>query len=417
MSKEEKCSFADDEHTQSRSLGEQGASSLKGEWKEYKLRQVCTLINGRAYSKSELLDEGKYPVLRVGNFFTNNHWYYSDMELAPDKYCDDGDLLYAWSASFGPRIWAGGKVIFHYHIWKVLPNAQLIDKKFLFFWFLWDADHIRADQGTGTTMMHVAKGSMEDRDILLPSLSEQERIGATLDEAFEAIDLARANAERNSQTSSEVFEAYRDSLFLSNDSSPSNLLNEFAVFRNGVNFTKGSRGKTLSIVGVRDFQDKFIIPTENLELVTIDGEVNEDDLLHPNDLLTVRSNGNVELIGRTMVADSCPVDTLHSGFTIRTRLLRGDVSAKYLCHFMRSRRTRRQMIEGGTGINIKSLNQGTLGSLSVPLPAFESQVVIAARLDEFSLETQRLKQTYKHKLRTLEGLKQSLLHQAFSGNL
>lgn len=69
------------------------AISLKEQWKQYKLGQVCTLINGRAYSKPELLDDGKYPVLRVGNFFTNNHWYYSDMELDNDKYCVDGDLL------------------------------------------------------------------------------------------------------------------------------------------------------------------------------------------------------------------------------------------------------------------------------------------------------------------------------------
>ena len=63
------------------------------------------------YKAEELLDEGKYRVLRVGNFFTNDSWYYSDLELDNDKYCDEGDLLFAWSASFGPRIWHGEKVI------------------------------------------------------------------------------------------------------------------------------------------------------------------------------------------------------------------------------------------------------------------------------------------------------------------
>jgi type I restriction enzyme S subunit len=133
---------------------------MKAGWKRSKVRDVCVLLNGRAYSRPELLTKGKYPVLRVGNFFTNNHWYYSDMELGDDKYCDNGDLLYAWSASFGPRIWTGGKVIFHYHIWKVQPDRELIDKNFLFMWFLWDAERIKADQGTGTTMIHVAKGSI-----------------------------------------------------------------------------------------------------------------------------------------------------------------------------------------------------------------------------------------------------------------
>lgn len=50
-------------------------------WGFRPLNEVCTLVNGRAYIKDELLADGKYPVLRVGNFYTNNHWYYSDLEL------------------------------------------------------------------------------------------------------------------------------------------------------------------------------------------------------------------------------------------------------------------------------------------------------------------------------------------------
>ena len=96
------------------------------------LEQVCRFINGRAYKQPELLSEGKYPVLRVGNFFTNSNWYYSNLELEEDKYCDYGDLLYAWSASFGPRIWDGEKSIYHYHIWKILPKENIILKKFLY---------------------------------------------------------------------------------------------------------------------------------------------------------------------------------------------------------------------------------------------------------------------------------------------
>ena len=73
-------------------------------WRKVALEVNATLLNGRAYKQDELLDSGKYPVLRVGNFFSNRGWYYSDLELDDDKYCDNGDLLYAWSASFGPQI-------------------------------------------------------------------------------------------------------------------------------------------------------------------------------------------------------------------------------------------------------------------------------------------------------------------------
>jgi len=78
-------------------------------WQQVKLGDVCTILNGRAYKQEELLDNGKYPVLRVGNFFSRDKWYYSNLELEENKYCDNGDLLFAWSASFGPKIWDGEK--------------------------------------------------------------------------------------------------------------------------------------------------------------------------------------------------------------------------------------------------------------------------------------------------------------------
>ena len=156
-------------------------------WKKVNLKDVCTLRNGRAYNKTELLKSGKYPVLRVGNFFTSNRWYFSDLELDDNKYCDYGDLLYAWSASFGPKIWEGKKVIYHYHIWRVDIDESLVDKKFLFYWFEYDKEKIKATSGTGTTMIHVSKGSMEKRELLLPSLSEQKLIVDKLDSAFKKI--------------------------------------------------------------------------------------------------------------------------------------------------------------------------------------------------------------------------------------
>ena len=50
-----------------------------GEWVETKLGNLATFINGRAYKQEELLESGNYRVLRVGNFFTNNIGYYSDL--------------------------------------------------------------------------------------------------------------------------------------------------------------------------------------------------------------------------------------------------------------------------------------------------------------------------------------------------
>lgn len=136
-----------------------------------KLKDICTFINGRAYKKNELLSSGKYPVLRVGNFFSKSDWYYSDLELPEDKYCDDGDLLFAWSASFGPKIWCDGKVIYHYHIWKIELSDQ-IHKEYLYYYLMNESERIKLS-GHGATMIHVTKGGMEDRDFHLPDIKVQ----------------------------------------------------------------------------------------------------------------------------------------------------------------------------------------------------------------------------------------------------
>ena len=149
------------------------------EMMKYKLGDVCTFINGRAYSQPELLDSGKYKVLRVGNIFDGNHWYYSDMELEEDKYCNEGDLLYSWACTFGPYIWHGPKTIYHYHIWKVKQNDSLVDKRFLYY-FLNHQTKGFMGSTHGSTMIHITKENMENFEVLLPSLKNQKKIASVL---------------------------------------------------------------------------------------------------------------------------------------------------------------------------------------------------------------------------------------------
>ena len=144
-------------------------------WEWCRMQDVITFVNGRAYKKEELLPQGKYKVLRVGNFFTNNEWYYSDLELPEDKYCYNGDLLYAWSASFGPQIWNGDKTIFHYHIWNVKFNLMILFREYLYYFFLFDKTQVKAST-TGSTMVYVSMENMKPRLIPIPPVNEQKRI-------------------------------------------------------------------------------------------------------------------------------------------------------------------------------------------------------------------------------------------------
>ena len=155
-------------------------------WETAELGSVATLLNGRAYKQDELLHEGKYPVLRVGNFFSNRDWYYSDLELEPEKYCDNGDLLFAWSASFGPKIWEGGKVIYHYHIWKIVLTDR-IDRDYLFYILYGLSEKIK-NQGHGIAMIHATKGDMEKMLIPLPSIGTQKSIASRMNEEVSIVE-------------------------------------------------------------------------------------------------------------------------------------------------------------------------------------------------------------------------------------
>lgn len=151
---------------------------IPGNWEWVRIGDIVNFINGRAYKAEELLTHGKYKVLRVGNFFSNDKWYYSDLELEDNKYCHKGDLLYAWSASFGPRIWTEDDTIFHYHIWKI--EYGILNREFLYYLLLADIKNIQSDL-TGSTMKHLSLTNMLPRLVPLPPLAEQERIVAKLD--------------------------------------------------------------------------------------------------------------------------------------------------------------------------------------------------------------------------------------------
>ena len=157
-------------------------------WEWCRMQDVLEFINGRAFKKDELLSRGKYKVLRVGNFFTNNEWYFSDLELLDDKYCYDGDLLYAWSASFGPQIWEGEKTIFHYHIWNVKYNTDILFRDYLFFFFLYDKTQVLSST-TGSTMAHVSMENMKPRFIPIPTYKEQQRIVSKIEELLPLIEI------------------------------------------------------------------------------------------------------------------------------------------------------------------------------------------------------------------------------------
>jgi type I restriction enzyme, S subunit len=182
--------------------------SLAKRWRWRKFGDCAQFINGRAYSQEELLDSGT-PVLRIQNLNGGDRWYYSNLKLPDEKYCETGDLLYAWSASFGPYRFTGPKSIFHYHIWRVIPGQEL-DKNFAFHLLEEITNEVKS-VAHGVAMLHMTKGGIEAWPIPLPPLAKQRRIAEVLDRA-EALRAKRraALAQLDSLTQSLFFDLFGD---------------------------------------------------------------------------------------------------------------------------------------------------------------------------------------------------------------
>jgi type I restriction enzyme, S subunit len=179
------------------------------QWVECRLDDCAQLINGRAYAQPELLAAGT-PVIRIQNLNGGMDWYYSDLVLPERQYCDHGDLLFAWSASFGPYIWSGSKAIYHYHIWK-LNLSPAVNKRFLYFTLLHITDVVR-EQSHGLAMLHMTKGQMERWPLLLPPLPEQKRIVARVDQLMALIDDLEAKQTKKRDLSTRFTNASLEAL-------------------------------------------------------------------------------------------------------------------------------------------------------------------------------------------------------------
>ncbi len=121
-------------------------------------------------------------------------------------------------------------------------------------------------------------------------------------------------------------------------------LGDLGTFRNGLNFAADARGEGLAVVGVRDFQDHSFVRFDALEQLDPSALGTPDALIRQNDILFVRSNGNRELIGRSLlVKEQPPSPTSHSGFTIRLRLHDNNADPLFFAYLLRGGIVRRQL--------------------------------------------------------------------------
>lgn len=165
---------------------------------------------------------------------------------------------------------------------------------------------------------------------------------------------------------------------------PTVKLGSLASFRNGLNYSKANFGNGLKVINVRDFGDRSTPAYDSLEEINPNGIFREESLLQKNDILFVRSNGNRELIGRSMMLkENLPFPVSHSAFTIRARFESTQALPEFFSYVFKTPLIRSVLSTQGNGANISNLNQDILNRLEVPLPSLKIQQRISYILSAY----------------------------------
>ena len=250
----------------------------------------------------------------------------------------------------------------------------------------------------GASYPAVTDGEVRSQEISFPPLRDQKRIVGILDEAFSGIATAKANAEKNLQNARALFESHLQSAFTQRAGWKMKTVDQISrnLDSKRVPITKSDRKSGefpyYGASGIVDYVADYIFEGDTLL-------ISED--------------------GANLLARSTPIAFPASGkywVNNHAHILKFESMAtqRFVEFYLESI----LLDEYITGAAQPKLNQKALNSIPIPIPAsVEIQSAVVASIASVQAETQRLESLYQRKLDALDALKQSLLHQAFSGQL
>jgi type I restriction enzyme S subunit len=302
----------------------------------------------------------------------------------------------------------------------VFRSGPNLDEEYLYY-FLSREDFRREGaerMGGAVGQQRVPKEFIESYIIPLPPFPEQRRIVRILDEAFEAIATAKANAKTNLQNARALFDSYVESVFArrgegwteklleevcligdGNHSSNYPKKHEFVV--DGIPFIRATNLVNGHISGA---DMRFISPEKHAQLKK--GHLRAGDVLFTN-------RGE---IGKTAIVDQA-FDNANLNSQIAWFRCRNEIDNRFLFRALNSRQIRTFFLSEMNGAALQQFTIRQLRQLMIPLPPRNEQQKLVKRIDAISEETQRLESCYTSKLAALEALKKSLLQQAFNGDI
>ncbi len=291
---------------------------------------------------------------------------------------------------------------------KILPPRDFLRPKFFFYQL----------QAANFTSLGYARHYrlLKELEIKYPPLDEQRRIVGLLDEAFEGLATAKANAEKNLQNARALFESHLNAVFTDQWErfelvTLADLATEITdgdhlpppKSPTGVPFI--TIGNIVKETREIDFSDTFMVPRTYFDALKPYKKPRQGDVLY-----TVTGSFGIPVIVR---------DDAEFCFQRHIGLIRPnpETSSSWLYYLLMSPQVLKQANEGATGTAQKTVSLKLLRGFVVPKVSSKQQKQAVEKLDALSAETQRLAAIYSRKLAALEALRKSLLHQAFSGGL
>lgn len=304
----------------------------------------------------------------------------------------------------------------------VLRPRAGIDHRYVFYFLFTDTFMGQMENlQKGASYPAVTDGEVRSQFILFPPLPEQQRIVGILDEAFDGIAIAKANAQKNLQNARELFESYLQSVFAEGDGKweKTSLENVLAVQpQNGwsppADNHSDSGTPVLTLSSVTGFQFR----PDKIKFTSAPTNHQRHYWVNNGDFLITRSN-TPDLVGHVAIASGITQPTIYPDLIMRMNPAPDRMMTEFLYYQMRSPSLRREITGRAQGANptMKKISNGAVRTLPISVPSIASQQAIVETLNALTIETQHLESIYQQKLAALDELKKSLLHQAFTGQL
>jgi type I restriction enzyme S subunit len=301
----------------------------------------------------------------------------------------------------------------------LVPRGEL-EHKFLYY-YLTSIVPLLNDLGTGATFKELSGGKLKEVPLPVPSLPEQRRIVAILDEAFDGIAVARAAAEQNLNNARALFESHLESVFAQGGAGwEERSLAELCDIKHGFAFKSEfftSEGDYV-LLTPGNFYESGGYRDRGEKQKYYCGDIPDGYILEEGDLLVAMTEQAAGLLGSPILVPESGRFLHNQRLGLVTKKHNSPWTNEFFFHVFNTHAVRKSIHDGASGVKVRHTSPTKIGEVVVTFPtSIAEQRTIVSKQESLRKETQRLEFLYQRKIEALDELKKSLLHQAFSSQI